>query len=246
VGAERVTPLAEEALADAIRKAADEVDGIAVVALDCEPVRKAINYALSQDVKVVSIVSDIEFGGRVPYVGVDNYRAGRCAGNILARFAGKRAGLRVAILQGGGFYRAHRARENGFVDSIREEIPDVNLEFVQGVRNENKNSFRVISERFRTDQSLHGIYNVGAANRGIVRAIRERPIGMEKPIFVAHELTPHTRLGIQDQLVDAIVAQDPYLLVDGAIRHLLQLEQKSSFSDTRNGTFPTIYVRDNI
>ena len=246
----RSQPFDDAALAAAIDAAAGTCHGIAFVALDTPPVCAAVNRALRQDVRVVTLVSDLAVGEKVTYVGVANHAAGRCAGFLLSRFL--RGGDRpaVAIVTGSDLYRAHRHREAGFRDSFYEGLPNAELITVTDVRNDGNNSYRAVTDLLRQRDDIAGIYSIGAGNRGIILALRERggPSGKlaAKPVFVAHELTPHTRAGVRDGLVDAIVAQDAHLLADTAIRSLLEMGHLNSGDLGRNISVPSIYVRDNI
>jgi len=242
----RSRPLDDVALAEAIEEAAETYDGIAMVALDTERVRRAVGKALAKGVRVVTTVSDLQMGGRAPYVGVDNYAAGRCVGYLMARFVGAQERPTIAQVAGSDSYRAHRHRALGFRDSILEYRPDVEVVTLEDVRNDGKKSFRIISDLLRQRDDIAGIYNVAAGNRGIIRALREIDTGMVKPVFIAHELTPHTRKGAVDGLVDAIVAQDPQLLVETAIRHLLQIGHHQDSAVERNISVPAVYFKENI
>ena len=208
--------------------------------------RNGIDRSESPAPPFVTIVSDIEFGGRVPYVGVKNYAAGRCAGFLMSRFLRGLSAPAIAVVAGSAMYRAHQHREMGFRDSMRESLPDSNLVAITDVRNDGNNSFREISELLRERRDIAGVYNVGAGNRGIVRALRERGADVAKPLFVAHELTPHSRTGVHEGLVDAIVGQDPHLLADTAIRTLLQMESQPIGEADRNISIPSIYIRENL
>ena len=78
------------ALADALESLVGRYDGVAVVALDHQSVRAAIDDLVAAGVQVVTLVSDVPGSRRHHYVGIDNVAAGRTAGSLIGRFAGGR------------------------------------------------------------------------------------------------------------------------------------------------------------
>ena len=71
-----------------------QTQGVGVIALDHPTVREAIRSLSANDIKVVTIASDILHVPRVAYIGIDNRAAGRLAGYLLNRFMGPDARAR--------------------------------------------------------------------------------------------------------------------------------------------------------
>ena len=78
------------ALANALESLAGRYDGVAVVALDHQSVRAAIDDLVAGGTHVVTLVSDVPGSRRHHYVGIDNVAAGRTAGSLIGRFARRR------------------------------------------------------------------------------------------------------------------------------------------------------------
>ena len=57
---------------------------------------------------------------------------------------------------------------------------------------------------------LAGIYDIGAGNRGIARALEESGRAGEV-VFIGHELTEHTRRFLLSGVMDAVIDQSPRL-----------------------------------
>ena len=68
------------ALAGTLESLAGRYDGVAVVALDHQSVRAAIDDLVASGTYVVTLVSDVPGSRRHHYIGVDNVAAGRTAG----------------------------------------------------------------------------------------------------------------------------------------------------------------------
>src|SRR5208337_3467079 len=110
------------ALANTLESLAGRYDGIAVVALDHQSVRAAIDDLVAGGMHVVTLVSDVPGSRRHHYVGIDNVAAGRTAGSLIGRFACGRNG-KVGVLAGSQSLRDHAERVFGFNQVISLEYP---------------------------------------------------------------------------------------------------------------------------
>jgi LacI family transcriptional regulator len=84
----RVDVFDGEALARTLDGFGDDVDGVAVVALDHPAVRESINGLVARGISVVTLVSDVPGSKRTHYAGIDNSSAGRTAAGVPARREG--------------------------------------------------------------------------------------------------------------------------------------------------------------
>ncbi len=70
-------------------------------------------------------------------------------------------------------------------------------------------------------RSLAGIYNIGAGNRGIARALEEA--GRDRSVvYIGHELTPYTRRFLVSGTMDAVIDQNPRVEARDALERLVQ------------------------
>jgi LacI family transcriptional regulator len=112
-----------EALAAAIRAQARDNEGLAVVALDGDRVRSAIDEVEARGVPVVTLLSDVPESRRTAYVGMDNVAAGRTAGALLG---GSARGPGVAgIFGGSALYAELRQRVLGCEAALSERAPEL-------------------------------------------------------------------------------------------------------------------------
>ncbi len=89
------------------------VDRIAFTLKHVAGLREALRSLAADDVKVVTIASDILHVPRVAYIGIDNRAAGRLAGYVMSRFMGAGRAGKVALFAGSLSYRGREERENG-------------------------------------------------------------------------------------------------------------------------------------
>jgi LacI family transcriptional regulator len=231
-------------LAATLDSIGDIYDGVAVVALDHPRVREAINGLVERGVAVVTLVSDVPSSKRVHYAGIDNSSAGRTAATLMGRFLGGKKG-KVGLIAGSLSLRDHIERRFGFEQVLAQEFPHLAILPVLESRDDWQRVEKVTAEMLATHPDLIGIYNVGAGARGIVTALENT--GRQKQIiYIAHELTDHTRRALVDGTIDAIINQNAGHEVRSAVRVLMAKADRTPLIEAMEQIRIDIFVRDNL
>ncbi|WP_138469554.1 LacI family DNA-binding transcriptional regulator [Poseidonocella sp. HB161398] len=221
----------------------EEIDGVAVVATDSPEVRDAIARLSARGVYVLTLVSDAPTSMRARFVGIDNVVAGRTAAGLLGRFCP--APGRICIVMGSALLRDHVERRLGFETVIAREYPHLScLPPIEG-RDDAETVGRLLSAQLKAEPGIAGIYNLGAGNRGIVRALEERAAGPRIPVVV-HELTPYARSALISGVFDAVINQDAGHEIRSAVRILKALIDGRPTFDAQESICIDIYMRDNL
>jgi LacI family transcriptional regulator, galactose operon repressor len=231
-------------LANALESLAGRYDGVAVVALDHQSVRAAIDDLVAGGTHVVTLVSDVPGSRRHHYVGIDNVAAGRTAGSLIGRFLGARSG-KVGVVAGSLSLRDHAERIFGFNQVMSLEYPHLAvLSPLEGGDQDDLNE--IIMARLLADHpDLIGVYNAGAGAPGVAKAIVDA--GREASLVcVAHDLTPATRRGLLRGIIDAVIAQDPGHEARSAIRVLMSLARNEPILAEQEKIRIDIILRDNL
>ncbi|WMT85910.1 LacI family DNA-binding transcriptional regulator [Pelagibacterium sp. 26DY04] len=180
--------------------------GVALVGIDHPLVREAIRALVERGVPVVTLVSDIHHVPRAGYIGIDNRSAGRLAGYLMGRMLGP-GDRRVAMFTGSFAYRGHEEREMGFRHVMAEMFPQIAILDSAEVRDEEDRAYAV-ARAVLAEKDIDAIYNIGAGNRGIARALKEAERAQDV-LFVGHDLTPHTKSFLLDGTMDVVIDQNP-------------------------------------
>lgn len=233
-----------DALAGALEQLSPAYDGVATVALDHPRVRAAIDDLVVRDVTVVTLVSDAPSSRRMHYVGIDNPAAGRTAATLMGRFLSGRKGS-VGVIAGSLSLRDHAERQFGFHQILSSEYPDLTaLPALEG-RDDGQRTQALTAELLKRHPDLLGIYSAGAGNRGIAAALeaagRTRDI-----VWIAHELTHHTRRFLLHGTIDAIINQDPGHEARSAARILLAHCCDEPIVPDQERIRIDIFLRDNL
>jgi LacI family transcriptional regulator len=232
-----------EALAGTLHALAPGSRGVGLIALDHPLVREAIREVAARGLPVLTLVSDIGNVPSVGYVGIDNRAAGRLAGHLLGRFMPRGPG-EVALFAGSLSYRGHEEREMGFRHMLAEDYPELRIVELREVRDDLLRSYREARVLLEARPGLGGIYNIGAGNRGIARALEETGRA-RRVVFIGHELTEHTRRFLLAGTMDAVIDQNPRALAREAVDCLL----RAARGDPDLGTVPvriSAIFRENI
>jgi len=233
-----------DVLAGTLEDLSPAYQGVAVIALDHPRVRAAIDDLAARGVAVVTLVSDAPSARRLHYVGIDNPAAGRTAATLMGRFLSGRKGS-VAVLAGSLSLRDHSERQFGFHQILTSEYPHlVALPVLEG-RDDSERTRVLTAELLERCPELLGIYSCGAGNRGIADALeasgRARDI-----VWIAHELTQHSRRFLIRGTIDAIINQDPGHEARSAARVLLAHCSGEPLSFDQEQIRIDIFLRDNL
>ena len=183
-------------------------DGIGLVALDHPEVREAIRVVSARGTKVVTLASDISHVPRVAYIGIDNRAAGRLAGYLMHRFYSGTGSGKVALFSGSLSYRGHEEREMGFRHILTEESTALHIVEQREMMDDPDQAFEFTLEVLAGHPDLSAIYNVGAGNSGIAKALKAKTLD-QHVLLIGHDATEDTRQLLLDGTIDALIDQNP-------------------------------------
>lgn len=235
-----------EALAQALEQAAEtETAGVALVAVDAEPVRTALAKLKQAGIPVVTLVSDLEESERDHYAGVDNQAAGRTAGTLLGRFLSGTKG-KVGVLAGSLSVRDHQNRLAGFRDVIAAQFPDLEILAPIEGRDDSALVEKLIGDALAENSDMVGLYSLGAGNRGLIAALNGARLNGREVVTIAHELSPHSRAALENGLFDVVLNQDAGHEVRSAIRVLKAKADGLSVIAAQERIRIDIFIKDNL
>lgn len=195
-------------LAEKVRALEGLTDGIGIIALDHPAVREALRSVAIAGAKVVTIASDISQVPRVAYIGIDNRAAGRLAGYLMHRFYKGTDPGKVALFSGSLSYRGHEEREMGFRHILAEDSPQLQIVEQLEMMDDPDQAFEIARELLVRHGDLSAIYNVGAGNAGIAKAIKAMNL-RRHVLLIGHDATEDTRALLLDGTLDAVIDQNP-------------------------------------
>lgn len=221
----------------------DNYDGIGVVALDHPAVSDAIDGLVARGIKVVTMVSDLPGSARNHFVGIDNVAAGRTAASLLGRLVGERGG-KIGLLVASLGLRDHAERKYGFEQLVAQEFPELVVLPPLQSHDIDVDAGQAVARLIEQNPDLVGLYNTGAGNHEIIRAIEEA--GMQRMVFIGHELNQASRRGLLSGVMDAVINQDASHEIRSALRVLEAAVENRPIIDTQERIRIDIYLRENL
>jgi LacI family transcriptional regulator len=186
-------------IAEKLLRAAQKMDALAVVAMDHPLVNEAVEIITAMGKPVFTLLSHLTTPASAGHFGADSRKCGRIAGWTISRLA-KQSG-KIGILVGSHGYLNQDLSEISFRTYMREHAPQFQLlEPIVNLDDE-RLAYEAVTDMVRANDDLVGVYVSGGGQEGLIRALREKP-ARTKIVSVCNELTPATRLALQDGVVD--------------------------------------------
>jgi len=230
-------------VAETLRSVHGQVDAVAVVATESNPISDAIDFLAEHQIPVVALLTDLSSPRLAGYAGINNRMAGRTAAWAIARCANRSGKLGVLI--GSHGYIGQEEREIGFRSYFREKGLEFTVLEPAVCLDDPEVAYNQTLQLLRATDELAGIYNVGGGASGVLRAIEEiKP--PRKLAYVCHELTPVTRAGLSAGTIDLVLAHDVPELARSTLKILVDLKKTPSTRKQSVVVPFNIYTSENI
>jgi LacI family transcriptional regulator len=214
-----------------LREGNPRFQGVALLAPDLPPIKSAINELVRAGVHVVTLFSDVAGSMREAHVGADSRAAGRTAGLLLARMAGKVAGGdKDTLLLSSQATRLSGEidRRIGFAQVLEERFPWLSFVRTPDLPADDVGAQAALQDFLAGGIDLArvaGIYNVGSGTEGVVRALSAVGLSAanERIGVISHDLTDDLRLLLSAGELSYVLHQDVHYCVLTAARVLRAL-----------------------
>ncbi len=206
------------------------VNGIVLAPLDDRALCRPVQDAVREDVPVVIIDSALQGEDYISFVATDNYKGGVIAAHRMGELLGGKGDIFLIRYQEGS--ASTTKRENGFLDTITSEFPDISL-LVQdqhaGATTET--AYQLAENLLGRFPEVDGIFCPNESSTfGTLRALQESG-SAGKVKFVGFDSSPKLIQGLKDGHIHGLVLQDPmkmgYLGVKQMTLHLKGQEIES-------------------
>ena len=180
-----------------------------IVSLPEDPRVSAALRRFAETGPVVTLVTDIADSGRSHFVGPDDYKGGRIAGDLMGLLLRPEGG-HVLMVRGHAENTGQRQRQAGFRAILAERHPATRLVQVVETGEDSDLVGRMVEKALLQDRAIRGIYQASTGTQQICDALR-RLGRAEEAVIVAHELTPNRRQLLIERRIHAIIDQKPAL-----------------------------------
>ncbi|MBY3558144.1 LacI family DNA-binding transcriptional regulator [Rhizobium laguerreae] len=208
-----------------------------VVAPDHADVVTSVRKAAGLGIPVVQIMT--RPAPELPYVGIDNYAAGRTAAHYMSGMLAQRPGSFVALCHSGA-YENHKERIRGFSSYLSDNASNEGsnehrfIEVMFDLDDEH-NAIELLQAALRREPGIIGVYSAGGDNKGVARVLEANKAG--RPFWVGHELTGETQGYLRRGIMSIVLDQAPEVQarrsIDLALNRLGLIEVEVSAEPVR-------------
>ncbi|MBO0997538.1 sugar ABC transporter substrate-binding protein [Bacillus sp. SD075] len=201
-------PQAETQYEQQIKMIEDQIatgaNALVVAPSQPDSVIPALNNAHQSGIPVVLVDTDANFKDKVSYIGTGNVEAGQLAGKHIAEVL--KDGDKVAILRGQMGSQTFDDRVNGF----QEALADKDIEFiVQDAQHDREKSVNIMENILTANPDIKAVYATSDEMAlGAAKALANE--GKQNIPLIGFDGTPNGLAALQDGVMVANIAQDPY------------------------------------
>lgn len=182
--------------------------GIAICAMDCDPVAKKINKLSEQGIPVVTFDSDIR-SSRLLFYGKDITKSGRVAGALMAKYVSP--DQRVIVGIGNREFPEHISRVNGFIETMKNAgFADNSLELIETF-NDYVVTHRKISQLLKSSRDFGGIYMANHSLTGCMDGVRSAACRVP-PVVIYSEMNERVARYLMSGELDFCVTPNAYMM----------------------------------
>jgi LacI family transcriptional regulator len=222
----------------------DQIDGVALMVPETPQVRDAIAHLKEEGVFVVALGTDLPNSECDHYVGVNSFAAGKTAAMLLGRFVRSDEGS-ILVAANSMASRDSIERRLGLDDIVSDEFPGLKTLPTIELHDDPERIRDVVSFALTAHPDLVGLYVMGPLNEALLDALR----GCDKarrPVVIAHELTPLSRLALLDRDIDAVITQNVGHLARSALRVLRAKCDDARIFEAQERIRIEIVIRENV
>ncbi|MFF0948723.1 LacI family DNA-binding transcriptional regulator [Rhizobium leguminosarum] len=208
-----------------------------VVAPDHADVVTSVRKAADLGIPVVQIMT--RPAPELPYVGIDNYAAGRTAAHYMSGMLAQRPGSFVALCHSGA-YENHKERIRGFSSYLADNASNEGsndhrfIEVMFDLDDEH-NAMELLHAALRREPDIIGVYSAGGDNKGVASVLAANKA--RQPFWVGHELTGETQDYLRRGIMSIVLDQAPEVQarrsIDLALNRLGLIEVEVSAEPVR-------------
>lgn len=228
--------------AEMVTTAGEQHDAVIICVAHDDGLARVLGKLVDKGRPVVTLATDIRCEGAI-YVGPDNWRSGRLAGELVGRYLGREGG-EVIVIAGLSEMIGQQERSTGFRAVLAERFPACRVVETLESREQGDLAGDLVYRALRANPAIRGIYNQSTGAQQVVQALRRLDLA-DQMVFVTHELTPDRRRLLIDGAIHAVIDQDPAHEIDMAIRAIAGAYRRLEPAPGMTVTPVKIHLREN-
>jgi len=183
------------------------VSGIVLAPLDRKALVPSVVKMFENNIPCVIIDSAIDTDKIVSFVATDNYKGGVIAARRMGRILNNKG--RVTVVRYVPNSASTTNRENGFIDTIKEEFPDIDIVDDQYGMATVETALQATEDMLTKNTELDGLYACNASTAvGAMQALQSQ--GRKEIKMVGFDAEEALVNGLKAGIIDSLVVQNPF------------------------------------
>jgi len=202
---------------------ADAVDGLILAPIDARALVAPVELAAQVGIPTIVIDSPLDSPLPISTIGTNNYAAGQLAAREMGRILGESG--RVGILRYQAGSSSTRQRENGFLETLRQEFPGISVISEDIQAGPTKDTAFVAGQTLlsRVGPRLNGIFTPNeSTTAGMLLALAESPHERDQIQLVGFDTNNFLLRALKEGQIQALIVQDPYRMGYEAVYFLFE------------------------
>ena len=217
------------------------VSALAVAPAGASEVLPVLDRAKAAGIPVLIVDTDINWPSKLSYIGADNQRAGRLAGEFIVKALGEKG--QVAVIRGILGVATHEDRLAGFLAAIGK-APGIQCIAVQPANSERTLGMSVMENMLTSHPGLRAVFATNDQMAlGAVEAIAARRL-TGKVVIVGVDATSEAVRAVQEGRLTADVAMHPEVLGRSAVEAAIKAARGEPVAK-RIDTGETLVTKEN-
>ena len=185
----------------------DQINFLIINPINDDAVIEMINTFSEENIKVITINTDVENSKRLSHVGCNYIKSGETACGMMGLLTGGEA--HIGIATGSVKVLGHNQRITGFNKVCKDQYPKFSMVDIIETNDDDVCAFIETQKMLQRHPQINAIYIVAAGAYGVCKAVIEA--GLEKEMtIISSDQTPEIIKLVRDGMIKATICQQPW------------------------------------
>ncbi|MBE7551695.1 MAG: substrate-binding domain-containing protein [Anaerolineales bacterium] len=217
--------------------------GIVMAATDTKALVPPVEEAIAAGIPLVTVDSGVDSDAPLTYIATDNVAGAAEGARWLANAIGGKGKVgNLGILAGS---QTGRERDEGFINAMNEEFPDVEVVPTQFTGCDPAKALNAATDILTANPDIVGFYSAcGPNGLGIAQAVKAA--GLQDQVFIiTFDPNPEVIPLFEDGTIEAMIAQDPYQMGYQGVKAIDTVISGGTIAEKQTLIPVTIITQDN-
>ena len=221
-----------------------KVSGIVLAPLDSKALVPKVEELYNKNIPCVIVDSGIDTDKYVCFAATDNYIGGLIAARRMGKILNGKG--KIVVLKYVPGSASTTNRENGFVDTIKKEFPEIDIVDAQYGKDTVETALQVTEDMLTKNAELDGLFACNASTSvGALQGLRSQ--GRTGKIKMVGFDTEKALIdGLKEGAIDSLVAQNPFKMGYEGVKAVVAVLDGIELPTRRIDTGVTLVTQENL